>query len=299
MITSDNSGGVPYWRSLLFVPAHLSRFIDKAHERGADAIILDLEDSVPLDKKPDARHMLAASVMSAGQHGASVLVRVNHGLRAIAADLEVAVSAGVDALVLPKVESADWIIEIAAAVLDLEQERGLASGAIRLVAQIESPKGLMNLPAIAAAHPRQIALTLGPEDFSASVGGSPVPELLLAPNLSVLFAARAAGLLPLGFVGSIADYSDLDTFRARIIQAKQLGFAGACAIHPSQVSILNETFTPDAEELAWADKILQAESAALAKGYGAFSLHGTMIDAPVLRRAREVRARASIALNLR
>lgn len=100
----ENAMSVPRWRSLLFVPAHVPRFVEAAHERGADGVILDLEDSVPQDQKGEARKRLPECVAKVGRKGASVLVRVNHGLRALAADLDAAVIRGVEALVLPKTE---------------------------------------------------------------------------------------------------------------------------------------------------------------------------------------------------
>ncbi|RWJ02283.1 MAG: CoA ester lyase [Mesorhizobium sp.] len=279
---------VPRWRSLLFVPAHVPRFVETAHERGADGVILDLEDSVPQDQKGESRRQLSASVAKVGRKGAFVLVRVNRGLRALAADLNAAVMAGVDALVLPKTDSAEWVAEIASAVSELERERNLAPGRIRFLAQIETPAALQNLSAIASADPRMVAMALGPEDFSASVGGAPERDLLLTPNLSVLFAARAAGLLPLGFVGSISDFSDHNKFREAASHARRLGFVGALAIHPTQVAIFNEAFSPSAQELEWARRVLAGENDAAAQGRGAFALDGKMVDAPVIRRAREI-----------
>ncbi|TIM34965.1 MAG: CoA ester lyase [Mesorhizobium sp.] len=279
---------VPRWRSLLFVPSHVPRFVEAAHERGADGIILDLEDSVPQDQKDESRRQLSASVTKVGRKGAYVLVRVNRGLRALAADLDAAVIAGVDALVLPKTASAEWVSEIANAVSELERERNLAQGRIRFIAQIETPGALQSLSAIASAHPRMVAMALGPEDFSASVGGAPELDLLLTPNLSVLFAARAAGLLPLGLVGSIGEFSDNDRLREAASHARRLGFAGALAIHPNQVAIFNEAFSPSPQELKWARRVLAAEKDATAQGRGAFALDGKMVDPPVSRRAREI-----------
>ncbi|WP_292615484.1 CoA ester lyase, partial [Mesorhizobium sp.] len=283
----ESAISLPRWRSLLFVPAHVPRFVEAAHERGADGIILDLEDSVPQDQKGEARRQLPESVAMVGHKGASVLVRVNRGLRALAADLDAAVMAGVDALVLPKTDSAEWVSEIANAVSELERERNLAQGRIRFLAQIETPGALQRLVAIASAHPRMVAMALGPEDFSAAVGGAPEFDLLLAPNLAVLFAARAAGLLPLGFVGSIGEFSDSDKLREAAVHARRLGFAGALAIHPTQVAIFNEAFLPSAQELEWARHVLAAEKEAAAQGRGAFALDGKMVDAPVVQRARE------------
>lgn len=284
---------VPRWRSLLFVPAHVPRFVETAHERGADGVILDLEDSVPQDQKGEARRQLPECVAKVGRKGASVLVRVNHGLRALAADLDAAVIAGVDALVLPKTDSAEWVLAIANAVSELERERNLPLGRIRFLAQIETPGALPKLAAIASAHPRMIAMALGPEDFSAAVGGAPEFDLLLTPNLSVLFAARAAGLLPLGFVGSIGEFSDTDKLREAARHARRLGFAGALAIHPIQVAIFNEAFSPSAPELEWARDVITAENDAAARGLSAFSLNGKMVDPPVVQRAHEILALAS------
>lgn len=279
---------IPRWRSLLFVPAHVQRFVETAYERGADGVILDLEDSVPQDQKGEARRQLPESVAKVSRKGATVLVRVNRGLRALAADLDAVVMAGVDALVLPKTDSAEWVLEVANAVSDLERERNLAQGRIRFLAQIETPAALQRLAAIAAAHPRMVAMALGPEDFSAAVGGAPEFDLLLAPNLSVLFAARAAGLLPLGFVGSIGEFSDTDKLHEAAAHARRLGFAGALAIHPTQVAIFNEAFSPSAQEVAWARAVVAAENDAAARGLSAFSLDGRMVDPPVVRRAHEI-----------
>lgn len=289
----ESAMSVPRWRSLLFVPAHVPRFVKAAHERGADGIILDLEDSVPPDQKGEARRRLSESVAKVGRKGASVLVRVNRSLRALAADLDAAVMAGVDALVLPKADSAEWVLEIANTVSDLERERSLPLGRIRFLAQIETPGALQRLAAIASAHPRIVAMALGPEDFSAAVGGAPEFDLLLTPNLSVLFAARAAGLLPLGFVGSIGEFSDTHKLREAAAHARRLGFAGALAIHPTQVATFNEAFSPSEQELEWARCVVAAEHDAATRGLSAFSLNGKMIDPPVVRRAHEILALAN------
>ena len=280
------------WRSLLFVPAHVPRFVGRAHERGADAVILDLEDAVPVSEKPAARDTLAEAIASIGRNGGGALVRVNGGLRHMLRDLEAAVVPGLSALVLPKVEEPGVVRAVAEAVAELEAERGLTPGAVRLVLQIESPGALFHLPAIAGAHPRVAAITIGPEDFCASLGAVPDASSLLGPNLSLLCAARAAGIVPLGFVGSIAAYDDLDAFGAMVRHARRLGFRGAMAVHPSQVGPLNDGFAPASEELAWARRVVEAARAAEAEGRGAFVVDGRMADAPVVRRAEDLLALA-------
>nr|WP_282572060.1 CoA ester lyase [Roseomonas acroporae] len=277
---------------MLFVPAHVERFIAKAHERGADAVILDLEDAVPRAEKPAARARLADSIAAVGRSGAAAMVRVNHGIRALAPDLEAAVVPGLAALVLPKVEDAGFVREVADAVAELEAERGLPPGGIRLVLQVETPAALFRLPAIAGAHPRIAAMTLGPEDFAASLGGVPETDTLLGPNMAVLCAARAAGVLPLGFVGSIGAYGDIEAFRETVRRSRRLGFRGALVVHPSQVAVLNEAHAPTPEEIDWARRVMAGDAAARAEGRGAFELDGRMVDPPVVRRAEEILAMA-------
>ena len=279
-------------RSLLFVPAHVDRFIARAHERGADGIILDLEDAVPPAEKPAAREKLAASVASVRQNGTAALVRVNHGIRHLARDLEAAVVPGLAALVLPKVEEPGFVREVAEAVAELEVERGLPPGGIRFVLQVETPGALFVLPAIASAHPRILAMTLGPEDFAASIGGVPEADTLFQPNYAVLCAARAASVVPLGFVGSIGDYSDIQAFGETVRRARRLGFRGALVVHPLQVAVLNGAFAPTETELDWARRVVAGDRAARAEGRGAFQLDGRMVDAPVVRRAEGILALA-------
>ncbi|TPG58473.1 CoA ester lyase [Roseomonas nepalensis] len=282
----------PRWRSLLFVPAHVERFVARAHERGADGVILDLEDAVPPAEKEGARARLAASVAGIARAGTAAMVRVNHGLRAIGRDLEAAVHPGLAAIVLPKVEEPGFVREVAEAVGELEAERGLPAGGVRLVLQVETPGALFGLPAIAGAHPRVAAMTLGPEDYSAAMGGVPEEDVLFAPNYAVLLAARAAGILPLGFVGSIGDFSDIPAFAERARRARRMGFRGALVVHPSQVGPLNEAFAPTAEETAWARRVVEGDRAARAEGRGAFQVDGRMVDLPVVRRAEEILALA-------
>jgi citrate lyase subunit beta/citryl-CoA lyase len=256
-------------------------------------VILDLEDSVPLSKKAAARAALSASIASVGQCGAAAMVRVNHPMRSLVCDLEAAVVSGLAALVLPKVENPGFVCEVADAVAELELEHKLQPGGVRLVLQIETPAALFCLSAIATSHPRVAAMTLGPEDFSTALGSAPDADALLGPNLAVLCAARAAGILPLGFVGSISAYSDHEAFREMVWRARRLGFRGAMVVHPSQVRVLNEGFVPTSEELTWARRVIEGDVAARAEGRGAFELDGRMIDAPIVRRAIDILAMKS------
>jgi citrate lyase subunit beta/citryl-CoA lyase len=276
----------PDWRSILFVPADRPAFIAKAHTRGADALQLDLEDAVAPAARPAAREGLPAAIAGLAGHGLPVIVRINRPWLDAVADLQAAVHPGVAAITLPKVEEPGRVQAIAELIGELEAERGMAPGAVGLLLLVESPAALPRLHELAGCSPRVLAMTLGPEDYCLAAGCEPHPEALLAPNLAVAQACAAQGRLPLGFVGSIADFHDLDAFRARVAQARRLGFRGAAVIQPSQVPILNEGFGPSVEELAWAARVVAAADRAGAAGEGAFRLDDRMIDRPVLLRAR-------------
>ena len=283
---------LPPWRSLLFVPANVPEFIDKAHQRGADAIVLDLEDSIPQGEKAAARERVALAAEQLSARGVDVVVRVNASLRLVAPDLEAVASPAVRAVCVPKVNGAAQLQWISEALGELEIERGIPQGTIRLIAMIESVGALSRREEIATSTRRLAAMTLGTEDFAASAGIAPEADALLYPCQQVVFAARAAGITPLGFVGSIAQYRDLEAFRSTIRRSRQLGFRGALCIHPAQVAIMNEGFAPSQEELAEARGIIDAYERALAAGRGSAEYNGRMLDAPVGARAKEVLASA-------
>jgi citrate lyase subunit beta/citryl-CoA lyase len=279
------------WRSLLFVPANNGRFIERAHTRGADAIILDLEDSVPAHERPGARRTLMESAGLAARAGADVLVRINAEPEESAADLDAAVHAGVHALLVPKVEDPETLRALSADVSRLEAQRGMAVGSVRFVVLVESATGLLDAEAIARADTRNVALELGGEDFALSTGMVPDAETLALPKQMALYAARAAGLMPLGILGSIADYADLDAYRITAERSRRFGFEGAACIHPSSVPILNDVFTPSPAQAAHARRLVDAYADAQRAGSGAVSVDGRMVDVPVVERAQKVLAR--------
>jgi citrate lyase subunit beta / citryl-CoA lyase len=281
---------LPVWRSALYVPANVPRFIDGAHRRGADAIIVDLEDSVPIAERPAARRDLIATAENVARGGADVIVRINRLWRQTMLDLEAAISPRVTALAVTKVDSADHIRLVSEVVSELEAERGIVVGTTQFIAMIETADAWFRMPEIARAHPRIVALTLGGEDFALSVGMLPNAEGLFMPKQQLAIAARAAGLLPLGFIGTVADYKDLDAFRETVRRSRRLGFRGASVIHPAQIPILNEEFSPSADEVASARKIVTAYDEAVAAGRGSIAVDGKMVDVPVVLRAQEVLA---------
>lgn len=279
---------LPVWRSLLFVPVNVDRFVDRAHTRGADAIQLDLEDSIPPGEKDAARARVQEAAEKVARGGADVVVRINRPWRLALKDLEAAVSPRVQALTLPKVESADHVRMVDEVVSELERERGMEVGATKFIAMVETAPAFFRAAEIASASPRVVALTLGAEDFAISTGILPDPEGLLYPSLQIVIAARAAGVLPLGFVGTITEYRDLQALRAVVRRSRRLGFVGASAVHPDQVRVLNEEFRPTEEEVARARRVIAAYEEALAAGRGAIAVDGKMVDVPVVEQARRL-----------
>lgn len=270
------------FRSLLYVPANSERFIAKAHERGADAIILDLEDAVLPADKLTARENLAAAIPSVARNGAKVFVRINADPALQADDAIAACRAGAYGLYLAKARSPSAIDALATRLEPVEAS--LNRPPLRFVALIEDPGAVLDARDIAKA-PRVMALSVGGEDLALELGAEPTPDVLRFPKLLVHYAAKAEGKLSFGLMRSVADYANLEAVRAAALEARTHGFDGASCVHPSAVPILNEAFAPSAEERAWAREVIAVADKTPA---GAFALHGRMIDAPVVTRARRI-----------
>ena len=282
----------PLWRSLLFVPATAERFVAKAHTRDADGIIIDLEDAVAPDEKERARSLLPEVMEKVGQSGADILVRINRPWRMTMADLEASVLNGISAIVLTKTESADHVIFVDEVISELEVERGINRGAIDLFVLIETAKGYLNVREIVHSSTRLRAVSLGMEDFAEVIGMPEVDtEAILGYNREVHVAAREAGILMMGYPGSIADFSDLEMFRNNIRRARRLGFDGGACIHPAQVAILNEEFSPSDTDVERAEQIIALYDEAKSDGAGAVAFEGKMIDEPIVRRAKRTLTR--------
>jgi citrate lyase subunit beta/citryl-CoA lyase len=278
------------WRSLLYVPVTSERFVAKAHTRGADAIILELEDAVAPSEKERARGLVAEAAKTVSQGGAEVLVRVNRPWRLAVRDLEAAIGPDVRALVLPKVDSAEHVLALAEIAASVEAEAGLPVGHTRFFPRIEGPKGLANVAGIAAAHPRVVAIGLGSSDYTISTGMKAGGTGNTIASFQVVNAAAAAGIVPLGLVGAIVDFSDLDGFRRSAEESRALGLRGAPCVHPSQVPILNEVFSPAPEELERARRIVEEYEKALAGGEGAITVDGEFVDVPYYEQAKRLLA---------
>ena len=283
---------LPVWRSLMFVPVTAEKFVRTGADKGADAIILDLEDAVAPSMKEHARTLIRGAIPQVSRNGADVVVRVNRPWRLLVRDLEAAVIPGVMALMLTKVDSAEHVHAVEEVVAELEAERGLAAGSVRFIALVENAAGFFRMEQIAKASARIVGLSLGSEDFAADVGMRSEPEGLFYPKQHAIFAARAAGIMPMGFIGSIADFRDQEAFRAIVRRSRRLGFMCASAVHPLQVAVLNEEFSPGQAEVEHAERMIAAYDTAYAAGLGAVQFEGAMIDVPVVERARSVVKRA-------
>jgi citrate lyase subunit beta / citryl-CoA lyase len=271
-------------RSLLYVPVSSERFLAKAHERGADAIILDLEDAVAPHRKDAARARLGEAIPMARRGGAVIFVRINSEPGRIRLDAEAACRAGADGLLAPKARDAGAIAALADFLGGIEQDIGRT--AISLVPMIEDPGAVLDARTIAKASPRVFALMTGGEDLATALGAEPTPEALRLPKLLVHLAAKAAGVRSFGLLRTVADYKDLAGIEQSAHEARRHGFDGASCVHPTVVPILNRAFSPTEAELDRARALVAAFDAAQAAGRGAFEFEGRMVDEPVVRRAR-------------
>lgn len=273
-------------RSLLYLPVTSERFLRKSVDSGADAIVLDLEDSIAAGAKLDARAALASALPQVLGRGVIVTVRVNSTAELLAGDIGAAVAAGCEAIVLPKVESAEDLAAVDQMLLDAERRCGRTEGQVRIQAVIETPVAMFALPEIAGASRRVVSLGFGCEDFALALGVEPTMEAMRIPAQMIVFAACAAGLHSAGLAGTIGNYSDLPAFRAVASLSRQLGLQGAGCIHPAQLGIVNEIFGASPAQIEEARAIVKLYDERIAAGSGAFALDGKMIDAPVAERAR-------------
>lgn len=205
-------------------------------------------------------------------------------------DVEAAIGPHVRGLVLPKVDAAEHVLALAEVAASLEEERGLPVGNTVFFARIEGPKGLLNAAAIAAAHPRVVAVGLGSVDYTIATGMAPGGAGNAIASFHVVNAARAAGRVPLGLVSTITDFGDLDGFRRVAEESRALGLRGAPCVHPSQVPILNEVFSPTTEDLERACRIVAEYEQALADGLGAITVDGEFVDLPIYQQAKRLLA---------
>jgi citrate lyase subunit beta/citryl-CoA lyase len=280
-------------RSYLYVPADREDRLARAAARGADALILDLEDSVPAAGKDQARRLLAGWLAGQREVGCELWVRINP--RTAAEDITATAGPLVTGVVVPKAEPA-LLAEVSGLLADAERALGAAPGRLGVLPIVETARGLQSVADVAAS-PRVVRLGLGEADLAADLGVALGPDRaeLLPVRLQVVVAAAAAGIgAPVGPTST--DFRDLDGLRASTRALLALGFRARSAIHPAQLPVINAVFTPSAAEIARAGQLVAAYEAAERAGAGVFTGEdGTMVDVAVIRSAREILARATLA----
>ncbi|MEU0876319.1 HpcH/HpaI aldolase/citrate lyase family protein [Nocardia brasiliensis] len=272
-------------KSALYVPGNRPELFDKAMSSRADVVLIDLEDSVPLAVKDQARTAVAAWLGETRSRGPRIWVRVNPGSIG-EADLAAVAVAGVSAVCLAKTESADQVHTAAAVLRAFEPH----PGSIRICPILESASAVLAVRAIAAA-PRVDRLQLGETDLCADLGFDPSPDdrELWAVRSQVVLASAAAGIAaPLGPVRT--DFGDLDALRVTTRALARMGFRGRACIHPAQVAVVNEVFTPDPAEIEQARSLVARFEAA---GGVALDDEGRMVDLAVVRQARRLLANST------
>jgi len=276
-------------RTMLSVPANRQKMVEKASDLPADAIVLDLEDSVPLAEKANARAMASDAIAGRVLAGQRVFVRINSlasGL--LEQDLEAVVIPGLAGINLPKPGSADDMRKVVAIIDRLEMEREIEKGHVRLTPWVETARGLLNAFEIASASPRIVGIIFGAEDFTLDTGmkRTETGDELLYPRIMVVIAATAAEVIAIDTPYN--DFRDEDGLIRETTLARQLGFQGKYVIHPSQIEPVNQAFRPSPEEVEEARRVVEAFDEAEAQGFASTSVDGKMIDTPIASRARRL-----------
>jgi len=295
MNQNDNHLRTSARRSLLFMPGDSLRKIRKATTLPVDSVIMDLEDGVALSQKTAAREVVAQALTDLDFGGRERLVRINPVNTSFSRhDLEATIDARPDGYVIPKVESAEDLHSVSHYLDEMERARGWQWGAVCILAIIETARGVMRLPEIGAATTRLDALMFGAEDLAGDMGATRTRagwEVFYARS-AVVTTAAAYQLQAIDTV--FINLTDLDGLATECQFARQMGYAGKMAIHPRQVAVINENFTPTVDEIAQAQQLIAAHNEHQAQGAGVFELDGKMIDMPMVRAAQRVLARAGV-----
>lgn len=282
-------------RSLLFVPGDSRRKIDKITALAADAFILDLEDSIAVREKENARQSVYHALKTNDFGAKERLVRINAPITPFfEADLKAVGNGKPDGIVIPKVDSAEVLVQIDQELTALEESHGWYEGEIRLLALIETAAGIMNLKEIAQSTARLDALLFGAEDLAADMGLTRTKQgwEMFYGRSAVVMAAAAYGLQAIDTV--FIDIRDLEGLREDSNQARQMGYNGKMAVHPGQIETINDLFSPSLDELAQAQRLLREAKVHEIGGSGVFTLDGRMVDAPMIRNAERLVQRAQL-----
>ena len=278
---------VELFRSLIFVPGNRRDMLEKARQFDADIVVADLEDSVPPAEKLNARQIVMEMSPGLSGRGRKVLVRVNSLDTGLTRD-ELSAVAGphLYGLSIGKIESPWDIVECDRIASAVEREAGLEAGHLKTIPWIENAKAVMRVYEIASASPRIVGLAFGAEDYTDDMGVQRTDgaEEVYFPRAMVAVAARAAGVAALD--SPYVRYRDQEGLRKEIELDLKLGYVGKFAIHPGQLETINSMFSPGANDVAYARRVVETWDQAEALGRGSTSLDGRMIDVPVVKRAR-------------
>ncbi|MFL2078314.1 aldolase/citrate lyase family protein [Marinilactibacillus psychrotolerans] len=275
-------------RTMMFVPASNAGMLREANLYGADSIMFDLEDSISLREKDSARFLVYQAVKTIDYENTEIIVRINALDAGGRDDIEAMVRSGIDAVRLPKTETAQDVADAEEVIAEVEEKCGRKLGSTKIFAAIEGPLGVLNAYSIATASERIIGIAIGAEDYVTSMKTRRYPEknseeLFFARSM-IVHAARAAGIAAIDTVFS--DVNDMDTLRKETEFIKQLGFDGKSVINPRQIPVINKVFTPQKKEIENAEDVMSAIKEAEANGSGVIALNGKMIDKPIVERAQ-------------
>ena len=282
-------------RALLYMPGDNWKMITKSVTLGVDSICMDMEDGTAINKKAEARATIARALQELDFGVSEKLARINSvGSGWEKDDIEAVLPYHPDGIVIPKVESFEQVEWASKIIEDAELKNGWKVNSIRILIGVETAKGILNLKEI-VAHPRLDAVIFGGEDFAASIGAVRTKDAieLLYARQAVIVACAAYDLQPIDIV--TIDYKDLEALKVESEFGARLGFSGKQVIHPNQVPVVQEAFTPSAEAITYARRIIETFEASQKEGKGAYSLDGKMIDMPLLKNAQKVLARAKAA----
>ncbi|RPI96029.1 MAG: CoA ester lyase [Chloroflexi bacterium] len=283
-------------RALLYMPGDDRRKIEKATTLGVDCICMDMEDGVAITRKVEARAVIAQAMKELDFGTSERCIRINSfGSGFEKFDLAAAVATNPDAIVVPKIESAAQVQSISEYIEMYELSSKMEAGSIRMLVGVETARGILNLKEIAEADKRLEAIIFGAEDYAASVGATRTREAteVLYARSAVVAACAANELQALDMV--YIDFHDIEGLRLEAEQGAGLGFSGKQIIHPNQVAAVQEAFTPSAEAIEYAQRVVKTFAASQREGKGAFALDGRMIDMPLLKNAQNVLDRAKAA----
>ncbi len=281
-------------RSIVFVPGNRSNMLERALGFGADIIMVDLEDSVPPGEKAAACELATEWVPRLAAAGKRVMVRVNALETGLAAgELSAVVSPDLAGISIGKGNTAWDLQQVDQLLAPLEDKAKIAAGSIKVVPWIETAMAIVHVYEMARASQRIVGIAFGGEDYTNDMGvtRSDFGEECYFARSSVAVAARAAGVA--GLDGPFVGFRDPDGLRADSSAARRMGYTGKFAIHPAQIDIINETFSPDPDDVAYARRVVEAWDEAEAAGRGSLSIDGRMVDVPVVKRAQNLLAQAA------